>query len=232
MSLAIVIPTYNEAKNIERLLQEVLEYSNGTIIVVDDASPDQTARIVEEFGSDRVRLIQRSGKYGLGSAYREGFDYALKHGFTSIIQMDADFSHNPKSLSLLLAEQNSNQLIMGSRYIEGGSIEGWNPWRHFCSRSAILASRLYLGIPSKDITSGFRLWSADLLAQVLGEQIASSGYAFQEEMLFHAHRLGGQVKELPITFVDRKLGHSKLGRKDIIEFFSTLKRLRSRYGKI
>ncbi len=114
----------------------------------------------------------------------------------------------------------SNSLILGSRYIKGGKIIGWNIWRHFCSKSAMITARLVLKLQTKDVTSGFRFWSADLLAKVLGQQIASTGYAFQEEMLFYAQRLGASIIEKPIIFVDRKEGKSKLGRKDIIEFFS------------
>ncbi len=176
--------------------------------------------------NNRISLITRKEKLGLGSAYREGFDFALKQGYTIIGQMDADFSHQPESINELSAISDHNTLVLGSRYSKGGKIIGWNLWRHFCSKSAMITARLILGLKTKDVTSGFRFWSAELLAKVLGEQIASTGYAFQEEMLFHAQRLGAIIRERPIIFVDRKEGASKLGRKDILEFFLMLYRLK------
>lgn len=232
MKTAIVIPTYNEAENIKALIEQILEVVDANIIIVDDRSPDGTAQKIRNLDHPAVHLLEREKKRGLGSAYRRGFQIALDRGSEMIIQMDADFSHSPEAIPSLLAELENADLVIGSRHVKGGRIEGWGPWRHFCSRSAIMASRSLLGLSTKDVTSGFRAWRAELLFKILETRIKSDGYAFQEEMLFHAHRLGGEVKEYPITFLDRKAGKSKLSSKDVKEFFKTLGRLRKEYGKL
>jgi len=227
-SLAIVIPTYNEAENISAFIDALLKKTTAHLIIVDDSSPDGTTKIVEQKNNKRITLIVRKEKNGLGSAYRAGFDYALLHGYTIIGQMDADFSHAPLAVKSLIEGIKENTLVLGSRHVKGGQIIGWNFWRHFCSKSAMVASRVILRLDAKDVTTGFRFWSADLLAKVLGQQIASTGYAFQEELLFHAQQLGGEIIERPIVFRDREEGKSKLGWKDVVEFFIVLAKLRLR----
>lgn len=223
---AIVIPTYNEAKNIERLLQEIRSVFDGLIIIVDDQSPDGTATLVRSMADERVHLIERSSKLGIGSAYIEGFALALSLGAEMIGQMDADFSHKPTDIPRLLALMDQADLVLGSRYVQGGTIIGWGPWRHVCSRGATFVARKALRLTQHDITTGFRFWKADLLAKVLNLPLHSSGYAFQEEMLFHAARLEANIVEVPVAFHDRKAGRSKLGIKDIVEFFLVMKQLR------
>lgn len=232
MKSCIIIPTYNEAENIVRLVHALLKKTSATLCIVDDKSPDGTANLVEEIHDDRIHILKRAGKQGLGSAYKEGFDWALKHEFEVIGQMDADFSHSPNAAQGLIDQVKQGTLVLGSRYIPKGKITGWGLHRHFASRSAMMAARAYLGLSTKDVTSGFRFWSSDLLAKVLGSTIESNGYAFQEEMLFHAQRLGGKIIESPIIFQDRELGGSKLGGGDILEFFSTLVRLKKQYGRL
>lgn len=230
MKTTVVIPTYNEAlgiKDLIRALQEGLPDLN--LLIVDDESPDGTARLVQEMG---VEVLVRSGQRGLGSAYQAGFARALSDGADFIVQMDADFSHKPSELRSLLDNCSTHDLVIGSRYIPEGKITGWGPWRHFCSRSAMKVSRRVLSLPIQDVTSGFRVWKANLLRRVLNEGITSNGYAFQEEMLFHACRLGAEVKESPIHFHDREVGQSKLSAKDVAEFFVMLYQLRKKYGPI
>jgi dolichol-phosphate mannosyltransferase len=232
MKTCIVIPTYNEAENIVRLIEVLLKTTSSSLCIVDDNSPDETANLVEQIHDDRIHVIQRSGKQGLGSAYKEGFDWALKQGFKIIVQMDADFSHDPHEAQGMIDQVKQGYLVLGSRYIPDGKITGWGVHRHLASRGAMVAARMYLGLEARDVTTGFRFWSSDLLAKVLGQKIQSNSYAFQEEMLFHAYRLNGTIVESPITFKDREVGASKLGFSDIKEFFSVLVNLRKQYGPL
>ena len=221
MKTAIVIPTYNEAENIVDLLNELGTFG-ARIIIVDDSSPDGTA----DLASEKATVIKRENKSGLGSAYVEGFRKALDLDAETIVQMDADFSHSAKDLARMLKLVAHGDLIIGSRYMPGGKIKGWGPWRHVCSRSAMFVSRHFLKLPVRDVTSGFRIWRAPLLSKILEKPIASSGYAFQEEMLFHAWKAGARIVETPIVFRDRVKGRSKLGHADVKEFFQVLLYLR------
>jgi dolichol-phosphate mannosyltransferase len=232
MRLAIVIPTFNEAANIIELARAIYKQVDCHLIVVDDASPDGTANLLKSQRDSRLTIIERPRKMGLGSAYIDGFRQALARKYEMIGQMDADFSHAPEQIPAMLRALATADLVIGSRYQKGGRIAGWNIWRHFCSRSAIAFARICLRIPASDITSGFRFWRAPLLERVLAQSIGSNGYAFQEEMLFHAYRLGGNVQEKPITFKDRRTGKSKLSSKDVVEFFQTMLRLRKEYGRL
>lgn len=229
MKLIVVIPTYNEAGTIADLLRAVLNVApSASVLVVDDASPDGTADLVEAMKDPRAMVLRRAGKKGLGSAYKEGFACALEHGAEAIVQMDADFSHNPNDIARFLPQLQQNDLVIGSRYIPGGKITGWGPWRHFCSRSAMVFARTVLRLPVRDVTSGFRLWRTEALRNVLAAGIASEGYAFQEEMLYRATRQGLRITEVAITFQDRRVGVSKLGWSDVTEFFQTMLRLTRR----
>lgn len=226
MKSIVVIPTYNESENIGPLIKEIFAISDFDILVVDDNSPDGTASRVRRIQSDRVNLIERAKKFGLGAAYIEGFSWALRNGYEAIGQMDADFSHDPKELKPMLKLLETADLIVGSRYIPQGKIVGWGPWRHFCSRSAMFVSRWMLKLATHDVTSGFRLWRADLLRSILARKIQSSGYAFQEEMLYYAEKARVKIIEHPITFHDRRVGESKLSRGDVMEFFKVIFKLR------
>jgi len=228
MKLAVVIPTYNEREN-SLLLRLALKSALSEpflLIFVDDSSPDGTAEALQSLNDPHLILISRQGKQGIGSAYQAGFDRALAEGAESIVQMDADLSHNPSELTAMLVAAQSADLVIGSRYVQGGQVIGWGPWRHFCSRSAMLFARAFLGLQARDVTSGYRVWKAETLQEVLNGTIASSGYAFQEEMLFRAQQAGARVAEVPITFKDRERGNSKLGLRDVIEFFRVMVWLR------
>lgn len=230
MNLSIVIPTYNEAGSILDLIalirKNVSPSIPATIIVVDDNSPDDTARLVEQLGDNSITLIKRPAKLGLGSAYKAGFNQALLDGADWIVQMDADLSHDPKDILRFIAAAASADLVIGSRYVAGGAIRGWGLWRHAISRSAMLFARTALRLPAKDVTSGFRLWRGELLRRVLRQPIHGNGYAFQEEMLFRAAQAGARIIEVPILFTDRRAGQSKLSWKDVWEFFRLMVTLR------
>ena len=224
----VLIPTYNERENIVRLIDAILVHADVHVLVIDDASPDGTADAVRGHGAfgDRVYLHARPGKLGLGSAYSEGFSWGLDSAYVTFTQMDADFSHHPEDLPRLFTETlQEADVVIGSRKITGGRIEGWNAWRMFCSTGAMLASRLVLGLRTKDVTAGFRTWTRDALQKMPFTEIKSNGYAFQEEALLHAEMLGLRIVEVPVVFRDRVIGMSKLGTADIGDFFLTLMRL-------
>lgn len=230
----IIIPTYNEKENISRLIKAIfdLKINDLRILVVDDNSPDGTAATVESLKNEYpVEVLKRPSKLGLGSAYIAGFGYALKKQADYIFQMDADFSHRPEDITRLLeAAEAGYDLVLGSRRVPGGKIEGWKGWRHFTSWGATTFSRLLLGLETKDSTTGFRCFSADLLRKIDWVQIKSNGYAFQEEVLYICEKTGCKIKEVPIIFIDRKLGKSKLGLKDIVEFFVRIINLKFKNG--
>lgn len=224
----ILIPTYNERENIGALLDAVLVHADVHVLVIDDASPDGTADDVRSHThfNDRVFLLAREGKEGLGAAYRAGFAWGMAHEYQTLTQMDADFSHHPSDVPRLLAAIHSGaDVAIGSRKILGGRIEGWNAWRMFCSTGAMAASRICLGLRTKDVTAGFRTWRKEFVARLPVMHLQSNGYAFQEEMLMHAEHAGAQIHEIPVVFRDRARGVSKLGVQDIYDFFYTLIRL-------
>lgn len=228
MKSVIVIPTYNEATNIKPLLERIfdLHIPNQEVLVVDDNSPDGTGSVVEELGHTHpVNLLKREKKSGLGSAYIAGFRQALGRGADYILQMDADGSHDPADIPRLLAAAQNSDLVIGSRRVPGGNIVGWSTWRHFESAAAMWFARWLLDLKTKDVTAGFRCFSRRVLEQIPLEQIAASGYAFQEEMLFRTERAGFRVAEIPVTFLDRQEGQSKLSGRDIREFFLVMARL-------
>lgn len=224
----IFIPTYNERENILSLLDAVLVHKNVHVLVIDDASPDGTGDAVRahvQFG-ERVFLLARSGKEGLGAAYRAGFAWGFDRQYETLTQMDADFSHDPQDLPRLFAEiANGAHVAIGSRKVRGGRIEGWGLWRMFCSAGAMTASRLCLGLRTKDVTAGFRTWKTSFVRELPVLTLKSNGYAFQEEMILVAEQTAARVVEIPVVFRDRQKGLSKLGTSDIREFFVTLSRL-------
>jgi dolichol-phosphate mannosyltransferase len=229
MKPIVVIPTYNERANIEDLILALfsLHLENLAVVVIDDNSPDNTAEIVEGLkAKHNVYLIKRNRKLGLGSAYVTGFKKAIALGATHIFEMDADFSHDPADVPRLLDATKDNDLSIGSRRIPEGKIVGWNMWRHFTSTSATWASRFFLKLYTKDVTAGFRCFRREALEKINFETVKSNGYAFQEELLFRIEQANLSIKEIPVIFNDRRHGKSKLSRKDIIEFFVTILRLR------
>ena len=223
MKTFLCIPTYNEAENIEKLAKEIfaLGIDNLKIIIIDDNSPDGTGKIADELSKKYpIKVIHREKKLGLGSAYITGFQYALKKDADLILEMDADFSHDPKDVPRLMREiKNGYDVIIGSRKIKNGEIKNWNLWRHFCSNGAMLFSKFFLKIKTLDVTSGFRCYRADALKNLDLGNIKSNGYDFQEEMIYLCEKKEFKIKEIPITFIDRKFGKSKLSYKDIAEFF-------------
>ena len=225
----VVIPTYNERKNVPALIKKIckLHIDDLNILIVDDNSPDGTADAVEEMKVNCVEIIKRPKKLGLGSAYVTGFKYALSKGANMVLEMDADFSHQPYKIPELIACVNSgNDMCLGSRRIKGGTIIGWNFMRKAMSTLAMEFSRWLLKLKTKDVTGGFRCYHSRVFEKINLDDIKSSGYAFQEEMIYLLERNNFKIKEIPITFVDRQRGNSKLGMKEIINFFINICKLR------
>jgi dolichol-phosphate mannosyltransferase len=189
------------------------------VLVVDDSSPDGTAEIVRAVAAKepRVRLLERAAKSGLASAYLEGFHVAIAEGYDHAIEMDADLSHDPAELPTLLAGAKHHDLVVGSRYIPGGSVTDWSRGRVLLSRGGNMYTRLMLGVPIHDATSGYRIYRRDLLEELLRRPFAAEGYGFQIELVFRAHRLGYDVGEAPITFRERAYGASKISRSIVVE---------------
>ena len=238
MKTLVVIPTFNERENIRPSVAGILALKNENIflLIVDDASPDETGKIADALAVEypkQISVLHRKGKLGLGSAYLEGFRYGIAHGFEIICEMDADGSHDPSALPTLLAGiGNGADVAIGSRRIAGGKIMGWGIHRHIMSAGASIFAQYVLGLKTKDATSGFRCYRNHVVRALLEENIASDGYAFQEETLFHCERLKFNVVELPIVFRDRTMGLSKLSWKEIPPFFIAISNLRSRYGRL
>lgn len=210
----VIIPTYNEKDNIERLIKAVFKVLDDVnILVVDDSSPDGTAKIVQKLQAEfpeKLHLLVRKNKEGLGKAYCAGFKWALHRKYDIIVSMDADFSHDPKHLPDLIKGMDNADICIGSRYIRGGGVKGWNIERQLNSRIANIATRLMLGIKAKDTTAGYKTYSAKFLKSIDLNSLVSSGYAFQVEMLYLAKERGFKTMETPITFVDRREGQSKI----------------------
>lgn len=221
MKLVVIIPTYNEAQNIRKLIQLLfnLDIDGIEVLVVDDNSPDGTAEIVKEMQQEtaRIHLIEREGKLGLGTAYVRGFRYALDHGFDLIAQMDADFSHDPKEIINFMREIKNYDLVIGSRYIVGVNVVNWPLSRLLLSYGANLYSRIITRMPVKDGTGGFKCFRRQVLAAINLDEIHSDGYAFQIEMNYKSWIKGFRIKEIPIVFVDRIAGTSKMSKNIIRE---------------
>jgi dolichol-phosphate mannosyltransferase len=215
--IMVVIPTYNEADNLPLMVGELIALSTPhlEILVVDDDSPDGTGQIADDLARrhpDRVHVIHRTGKMGLGTAYITGFGYALDRGADYIIQMDADFSHSPSYIPQLLEEINNYDVVIGSRYVSGGKLdERWGAGRYFLSWWAnSVYTRLILGLRVKDATAGFKCWRRSTLEGIGLERVRSNGYVFQVEMAFLTEKLGYTFFEIPIYFEDRRIGQSKM----------------------
>ena len=232
MKTLIIIPTFNEVENLPLLLKEIFSYAPQTdVLIVDDNSPDGTGELAEEIRrkDPRVRVLHRSGKLGLGTAYVAGFQYALAQGYDAAFEMDADFSHDPRYLPDFLTAIERADVVIGSRYIPRGSTPDWSFIRRLISGSGNLFARFMLGISVRDGTSGFRCYRCSVLQSLDLETIQSQGYAFQVEMTYRVMQQGFKMVETPITFVDRRLGTSKMSHKIIIEAFTYV--LRARFNK-
>ena len=224
----VVVPTYNEAGNVEQVVDSILAQGPGfEVLIVDDASPDGTGDLVAAKAADepRLHLLRRSGKLGLGTAYVAGFREALRLGADLIAQMDADLSHDPEELPRFVAAAEEADVVIGSRYVKGGSTPGW-PWhRRLISGGMGLACRLLLRIPVKDPTSGFKCWRRQVLEELPLDKVRSRGFAFQIEMNHMCWRAGYRMVELPVTFVDRQRGTSKMSLAISVEAAALLCRL-------
>jgi dolichol-phosphate mannosyltransferase len=225
----VIIPTYNEIENIGMMIQKVMSFPDFFhVLIIDDGSPDGTANKVKELQNqftDRLHLIERSGKLGLGTAYLKGFEWGLKNGYEYLYEMDCDFSHNPEDLIRLReAVLNGADVAVGSRYIKGGDVKNWDTKRIILSKGASLYTRLITGLPVYDTTAGFVCYKKAFLEILDFKKIVFKGYAFQIQMKFAAYSLGFKIKEIPITFKDRELGVSKLSSNIIKEaIFGVLK---------
>lgn len=233
MRLLMVVPTYNERDNILRLIDELLAQPvDCAVVVVDDASPDGTGNLVRERAArePRVHLISRAGKLGLGTAYVAGLRYGLEQGFDVVGTMDADFSHDPKYLPALAAAvaQPDTDIAIGSRYVPDGGTVNWGVHRQLLSGGANAFARCLLGFTTRDNTAGFRLYRAAFLRTVDIGAIRSNGYSFLLEFLYRCNQAGARVREVPIIFVDRREGLSKISKQEIIRALLTVVRLRLR----
>jgi len=223
VGITVIIPTYNEAANIEAMSAALLELGipDLSILYVDDNSPDGTGELADrlaEQSRNRITVLHRSGKLGLGTAYITGFKWALDHGAEKVCQMDADFSHNPASIPILLETAEKHDFVIGSRYIPGGKLdERWGLGRVMLSRFGNSYARTILGMPVRDVTGGFRIWNRRVLETIPLDRIRSNGYVFQVETAYAAHRLGFTFKEVPIYFEDRRIGQSKMSFRIQVE---------------
>jgi dolichol-phosphate mannosyltransferase len=228
----VVLPTYDEADNIEPISTAILAALPGaTLLVVDDDSPDGTGRLADGLAAvdPRIRVRHRSAKQGLGKAYLDGFGIALAGGARRIVQMDADFSHDPTVLPTLLAPLEADQadLVIGSRYTPGGGVVDWGLGRRLISRGGSLFARTVLRLPASDLTGGFKAWRASTLAAIPFDGVHAGGYVFQIEMTFRADRAGARIAEVPITFRDRRVGQSKMSRRIVVEALVVVVQLRA-----
>jgi len=228
----VVLPTYDEAENLPGIAAAILgALPAATLLVVDDGSPDGTGQIADRLAAadPRIRVRHRPAKAGLGRAYLDGFGVALAGGATAVIQMDADWSHDPAALPALLGPiaTRSADLVIGSRYTTGGRIEDWGLGRRLISRMGSLFARVVLNLRSNDLTGGFKAWRATTLTAIPFDGVHAGGYVFQIEMTLRASRAGARIVEVPITFRDRRVGRSKMSRRIIVEALVVVVRLRA-----
>jgi dolichol-phosphate mannosyltransferase len=235
MSLAVIIPTYNEKDNLPKIVTHVLTLpiENLRVLIIDDNSPDGTGKIADHLAlqfNGKVEVIHRAGKLGLGTAYVMGFQHLLKTDVQKIAQMDADFSHPPEKLVEMDHALAGADMVIGSRYIEGGSLDhNWPAWRKFLSRFGNEYSRLILSAKTRDMTGGYRLWKREVLSVIPLDQIRSNGYVFQVEMAYLATLFGFKIREIPIYFAEREFGQSKMNLRIQVEAALRVWQLRSRY---
>ena len=217
----VILPTYNEAENLERIVAAVLERlpASGRVLIVDDNSPDGTGDIADRVAEseDSVAVLHRPQKEGLGPAYLAGFRVALDEGAQRIVEMDADFSHDPSYLPELIQATENADLAIGSRYVPGGGVADWGPMRRFISRGGSAYARLALGLPIRDLTGGFKCFRRVVLEKINLDTIEARGYAFQVETTYRAIKAGFRVVEVPITFKDRQDGTSKMSKAIVAE---------------
>ena len=229
MKKIVITPTYNESKNILVLIKKIKKIDSDLhILVIDDNSPDNTSELVQQFANDRndIFIINRKEKLGLGTAYITGFKWAIKNNYNFVIQMDADLSHDPKELAVMLEKIKNYDLIIGSRYINGVNVINWPMSRLLLSYFANIYSRLITGVPVFDLTGGFKCYKIETLKKMPFKSIKSEGYSFQIETTFYAWLNKFLIKEIPITFTDRTVGQSKMSKKIIYEAIWVVLKLR------
>jgi len=232
----VVLPTYNEIENLPAICPAILDQLPGaTLLVVDDSSPDGTGELADRMAAENssVRILHRPAKQGLGKAYVDGFNHALAGGAGRVVQMDADWSHDPSYLPTMVGRLDGGEagaegadLVIGSRYVKGGAVRNWGLLRKVISRGGSLFARTVLSLSPRDLTGGFKAWRGNTLAALALDHVHSGGYVFQIETTFMASRNGARVAEVPIVFVDRRLGASKMSRKIILEAFVVVLQLR------
>ncbi len=226
----VIIPTYNERENLEPIARAVLTTEKRCdILVVDDNSPDGTGKLADELAAkeQRIKVLHREKKEGLGRAYLHAFKWALEHGYQYVVEMDADFSHDPRYLpGLLDAAQGGADLVLGSRYVTGGGTVNWGVGRQLISQGGSLYARTILGVKVRDLTGGFKCFNRRVLESIDLDGVRSSGYAFQIELTYRAIKAGFTVKEIPIVFEDRRVGQSKMSRKIFAEAVTMVWKLR------
>ena len=226
----IITPTYNERSNLEAFVETTLGTAPGAhVLIVDDNSPDGTGVLADELAArdGRVRVLHRPGKLGLGTAYASAFQLGLHADYRFFFEMDADLSHDPRHLPDFFRELEAGaDVVVGSRNIPGGGVVGWGPGRHLLSKGGSLYSRWILGVAVRDLTSGYKAFTRGALQSIFAEKVDSNGYSFQIEMTYRALQLGLKVREVPIVFVDRQVGASKMDRKIVLEAVTAVWKLR------
>jgi dolichol-phosphate mannosyltransferase len=216
----VIVPTYNEKENLPLIVGRIRAATPDVhILVADDNSPDGTGQIADELVAtdDHVHVMHRLGKEGLGAAYLAGFAWALENNYDVVVEMDADGSHQPEELHRLLSGLENADLVLGSRYVPGGQVRNWPKSREFLSRGGNTYTRIMLGLPLRDATGGYRAFRASALRALQLDQVASQGYCFQVDLAWRASKMGLRVKEVPITFVEREIGASKMSRHIVVE---------------
>ena len=216
----VCVPTYDERENVEPITRAILEATPDVdVLVIDDSSPDGTGEIADAIAArePRVKVLHRPGKEGLGKAYLAGFSWALARGYALVLEMDADFSHNPRYLPEMLERARRAELVLGSRNVRGGGTVNWGIGRKLLSRGGSLYARTILGLPVRDLTGGFKCFHREVLEAIDLESVQCSGYAFQIELTYRAIKKGFRVFELPIVFEDRRVGRSKMSRRIVLE---------------
>jgi dolichol-phosphate mannosyltransferase len=219
-SVLVIVPTFNERENLELIAERLhAAVPSAHLLVVDDNSPDGTGKIADELAAahDWAHVLHRTGKQGLGAAYVAGFGWAREHGYDVVVEMDADGSHAPEQLPRLLAALETADLVLGSRWVDGGEVVNWPKSRELLSRGGNLWTRLALGLPLKDATGGYRAYRRPVLDEVLSRDVASQGYCFQVDLAWQIWQAGHRVVEVPITFVERERGESKMSRAIVVE---------------
>lgn len=224
----VIVPTYNESESIPEVIRRLFDAAGDRVdlLVIDDSSPDGTGDLVRTLmtGNSSIQLLERSGKLGLGTAYVTGFKWALERSYQAVVEMDADLSHNPADVPRLLDALTDADLAIGSRYVPGGGVENWGRFRRLLSGGGNVYARSWLGFHVKDSTSGFRAYRLDILRDQDLDTVRSEGYAFQIEMTRRVWRAGGRIVEVPITFIERAAGTSKMSKKIVVEALGSVTR--------